>query len=109
MKTAAAAMRGKVGGAGANRKHRRADDDHADEKRQQRRQDEIVDRKGNALRQHADEMHRPDAEPERNRSAGEKRALPCAFGAGDLNGETQPDIGALDRQRDRERNQPWRE
>src|SRR5208337_357646 len=37
--------------AGADGEHRRADDDHADEERQQRRQDEIVDRKGNPLRQ----------------------------------------------------------
>ena len=93
---------------GARGKNPRPDHDHADKERQQGRQDEVVDRKRNALRQHADEMHRPDAEREGDRCAGKKSALPRPFGAGGLNREAQPDIGALDRERDRERYQPWR-
>jgi hypothetical protein len=73
--------------AGADREHRRADHDHADKERQQRRQDEIVDRKGNLLRQHADEVHRPDAQSKTDRRACEKRPLPSALGAGDPNRE----------------------
>jgi hypothetical protein len=53
-------------------------------------------------------VHRPDAQSETDRRAGEKRPLPFALGSGDPKREVQPDIRALDRQRDGARDQPWR-
>ena len=93
---------------GARGEHRSADDDHADEERNQRRQDEVVDRERRPLGQHADEMHRPDAERQANGGAGKKRPLPRPLRARHLNGEAQPDIGSLNRQRDGKRDKPGR-
>ena len=62
--------------AGAGEEYRRADDENADEKRQERRQYQIIDRDRQAGGQHADEMHRPDRDGERDGRAGQQQAPP---------------------------------
>jgi hypothetical protein len=73
----------------------RAHNDHADEKRQQCRQNEIIDRAGEIRRQHGDEMHRPDARRQCQRSSGQREAPAKSFRAVQFPRQRKADEAAL--------------
>jgi len=87
-------------------KHRRADHEDANQKRQQGWKHQIVDRGWQPRRQHADEMHGPDGDGERNRCSREQQAPAHADRRADLDGKAQADKGALDRHNQRQCDEP---
>jgi hypothetical protein len=91
---------------GARGIHRGAHHDDANQKRQQRRKHQVIDLERHARRQHADEMHGPDRNRQRECRAGQQQAPPHAARPPDLHRQTQAHIGALDRHHDREQDKP---
>ena len=106
MKTAAANRAPRRARARAHGEDPDADHEHADQERQQGREDEVVDRERQARRQHADEMHGPDGDRERDRRRGQQQAPAQADRIRDPHGEIQADIGSLDRHDQRKRDEP---
>ena len=91
---------------GAGRIDRPADHDRADQERQQCRQHQVVDLERQLHRKHADKVHGPDGDGERDGGAGQKQPATHAGCLRNLHGKAQADIGALDRHDDRKQDEP---
>jgi hypothetical protein len=82
------------------------DHDHADQERRQRGQDEIVDGARKAGGEQADEMHRPNTCRQRQRRSGKEEAASQPGCAVEFGGKGKTDKTALNRDRDRKRDEP---
>ncbi len=93
-------------GAAADREYGTADHQHTNEKREQRRKDKIVDRKRNSGGQHADEVHCPNGNRQRESRPGKQHASSNPDGIAKLHRQGEPDVGALDCHHDGKQDEP---
>ncbi len=88
-----------------DQRHRQADRQDGGERRDDRHQRVVADRDGQPQRQHADEMHGPDAGAEGERRRRQQEPAPKARFGRDSGGQDEADIGPLDRRHHRQQNE----
>ena len=99
--------RRRAGRPGANGEDRDSHHDDADQEGEQGREDQEIDGEGQARRQHADEMHGPDGDGQRDGGPRQQQAPAQPLRPPDLDCQAQADIGPLDRHDQGEHDEPW--
>ena len=93
------------GFADADEKQRNTHDQYADQERYNGRQHQIDCARRQRRRQHADEMHGPDADGEKECGPGQQQAMTGVRRPADARGETEAGVTSQNRDHHRERDE----